>query len=99
MHINFVLNVSPECDCLGYSDSPVCPDIGILAAYDPVALDQACLDLVDEAPLLGEDRFKQSQEVSSHKFECLFPYVDIEHLLEYAVQIGLGNRGYELIAI
>ena len=52
-YINFVLNVTPDCDCVGWSDMPMVPNIGILASTDPVALDQACFDLVNKAPSLS----------------------------------------------
>lgn len=45
-YLNFVLNVTPDCDCAAWSDAPLVPDIGLLASLDPVALDMACFDLV-----------------------------------------------------
>jgi uncharacterized Fe-S center protein len=44
--INYAIDISPECDCTGGSDTPFVPDIGILTSIDPVALDQACIDLI-----------------------------------------------------
>ena len=68
LFINFVTQVSPACDCYGYNDFPIVGDIGILAGTAPVALDQACADLVIQAPGLpgselknlapGVDKFK-----------------------------------------
>ena len=49
LFINFITQVSPACDCYGHSDAPIVPDLGILASIDPVALDQACADLVNRA--------------------------------------------------
>ena len=43
-HINLVIDVSPYCDCHGENDVPILPDIGMFASFDPVALDQACVD-------------------------------------------------------
>jgi len=53
-HLNFVTRVSPQCDCYGYSDYPLVKDIGILASRDPVAIDQAAVDLVNAQPALAE---------------------------------------------
>lgn len=52
-HINFIMNVSPECDCWNHNDAAIVPDLGIAASFDPVALDCACADLVNAAPVLG----------------------------------------------
>ena len=51
-HISFIMNVSPDCDCWDFNDYPIVPDIGIAASFDPIALDQACVDLVKAAPSL-----------------------------------------------
>ena len=52
-HISFIMNVSPECDCWGHNDIAIVPDLGMLASFDPVALDQACADLVNSAPAIN----------------------------------------------
>lgn len=51
-HISFIMNVSPECDCWAHNDAAIVPDLGIACSFDPVALDQACVDLVNAAPKL-----------------------------------------------
>ena len=51
-HFNFVIDVSPECDCWNHNDAPVVPSLGIAASFDPVALDQFCADLVCAAPVI-----------------------------------------------
>lgn len=51
-HVAFIMNVSPECDCWGHNDAAVVPDLGMAASLDPVALDQACADIVNAAPVL-----------------------------------------------
>lgn len=83
-HFNFIINVSPDCDCYPYNDPPVVPDIGVLASLDPVAIDQASIDLVNQAA--GKDIFRE-----------LYPKVDWEIQLAYAEAIGLGSRKYELV--
>lgn len=66
-HVNMVIDVSPKCDCWGSNDTPIVPDIGMLASFDPVALDIACADLVNaQSPvadsLLGEQLFASHQD-------------------------------------
>jgi len=83
-YFNFIINVTPNCDCYDRSDPPIVPDIGILASFDPVAIDQASIDLVNQAG--GHDMFKK-----------LYPNVDWTVQLKYAEEIGLGSRKYELV--
>jgi uncharacterized Fe-S center protein len=102
-HVNFIMNVSPNCDCWGSNDYPLVPDLGVAASLDPVALDKACADLVMAAPALpgsticedhskgdlhGEDKFKLAHSDTSWLSG-----------LEYAEKIGLGNISYELIKV
>ena len=54
LFLNFITQVSPACDCYGHADAPIVNDIGICASTDPVALDQACADLVNGAPGNGD---------------------------------------------
>lgn len=83
-YFNFIVSVSPNCDCYSHNDPPIVPDIGILASLDPVSIDQASVDLVNKAA--GGDIF--------HK---LYPGADWSVQLSYAEKIGLGSRKYELI--
>ena len=53
-HINFIMNVSPECDCWNHNDAAIVPDLGIAASFDPVALDCACADIVNAAPAIEQ---------------------------------------------
>ena len=67
-HISLICDVSPFCDCHAENDIPIIPDVGMLASFDPVALDQACVDLckkkgsapVDERPIGADPLFVQS---------------------------------------
>lgn len=91
-YMNFIMNVTPLCDCTPWSDAAIVPDIGILASLDPVALDQACYDLVNEAVSLRGHNEKD-------KFRAIHEEVDPTIQLRYAEEIGLGSREYELIKI
>ncbi len=87
---NFVMDVTPECDCPPWRKGPMIADIGILASRDPVAVDQAAFDLVKEAP--GE------LEAGVDKF-CAVHDVDGTVQLKHAEKMGMGERDYELIDI
>ena len=84
--INVMKNISIDCDCDGNPAEPDMHDIGILASTDPVALDQACVDLVYAA----EDGQSLINRIESRNGL---------HTLEHAEQIGLGSRTYELVNI
>jgi uncharacterized Fe-S center protein len=94
--LNFVTQVSPACDCYGHNDMPVVADLGLLASTDPVALDQACADLVIAAPGLPGSALGDQLAAGVDKFRVLYPEVDWRLQLAYAEEIGLGTRSYEL---
>jgi hypothetical protein len=94
--INFVMDISPECDCISHNDFPIVQDIGILASTDPVALDKACADLVNSMPAMPGsiiDGLKAGED----KFRAVHPDIDWEPQLLHAAKIGLGSMEYELI--
>ena len=97
--LNFITDVSPACDCYGHSDRPIVPDIGILASRDPVAVDQAAADLVNDEQGLENSALKKNHARGKDKFRDIYPNVDWELLLNYAVTLGLGRREYELVKI
>lgn len=99
VHINYVFNVTPDCDCPGFSDAPVCPDIGILASLDPVALDQACLDLVDQAQPVFPSKLPADIRPGDHKFGLIHPKTQGPFSLLYAQELGMGSTDYELVTI
>ncbi|MHB1420547.1 MAG: DUF362 domain-containing protein [Bacillota bacterium] len=95
--INFVMGVSPDCDCAGWNDAPIVGDIGILASRDPVAIDQACYDLVNAQRSLPNSRIGDCA-AGTDKFYAVHE-IDGTVQLDYAEKIGLGTRAYELIKI
>ena len=88
VYINVMNRLSVDCDCNGHPAEPDMHDIGILASTDPVALDQACIDLV-YAQRDGDGASLVSRIESRNGL----------HTLEYAEQIGLGSRAYQLISV
>lgn len=98
-YINFLTDVTPDCDCVPWSDAPLVPDIGILASNDPVALDHACYNLVNQQKGFKESLLHKNHEKEADKFKGVWKNVDGTVQLKYAENIGLGSMDYELIGI
>ena len=96
--LNFILQVSPACDCYPFNDYPLVRDLGILASEDPVAIDQASVDLVNREPGLWGSKVKEAGP-GEDKFRKLYPQLPWEITLEHAEKIGLGTRKYELVRL
>jgi uncharacterized Fe-S center protein len=91
VYINVMNNMSVDCDCSAHPADPVLKDMGILASTDPVALDQACLDLVfGHTSSEGDDSEPLKQRIKERH---------ATHIVDYAEQIGLGSKTYELVNI
>ena len=86
VYINVMKNISVDCDCDGNASAPCMEDIGVLASTDPIAVDQACLDLVYNSTDPGKDKLIERIE-SRHGV----------HTIEAASELGFGEREYELI--
>ncbi|HZD59929.1 MAG TPA: DUF362 domain-containing protein [Anaerolineae bacterium] len=95
-YFNFVMNVSPDCDCWGWNDAPIVPDIGILASTDPIAIDHACADLVNATRGLPGSRLSEIDD--GDKFKAISG-IDWRPQLAYGEKIGLGKRNYTLIEV
>ena len=81
-------NMSVDCDCCAVAEDPCMKDIGILSSTDPVALDQACIDLIRQSTDRGRDHFLERVE-SRHG----------THTIDAADAIGYGTKEYELICV
>jgi len=99
LYVNFITDVSPACDCYPYNDAPITRDIGILASNDPVAIDQASVDLVNQEHALPGCCLKTNTEPGGDKFRAIYENVDWAYQLQYAEKIGLGSREYNLESI
>jgi uncharacterized protein len=99
LYLNFITQVSPACDCYGHADAPIVNDIGICASCDPVALDQACADLVNNARGNQDTALVSGHEPGGDKFRGVHPEIDWEVQLEHGEKIGLGTRKYQLVKI
>jgi Uncharacterized Fe-S center protein len=98
VYINFVTDVSPECDCYGHNDYPIVQDIGILASLDPVALDHACADLVNARPPMPGSVI-EGIKPGEDKFQMVHPGINGRAQLLHGAEIGLGQMEYELLEI
>lgn len=121
-HVSFIMNVSPECDCWGHNDAAIVPDLGIACSFDPVALDQACADIVNAAPTLRDNmlaektkglqitdskvpspalplKYVPTESRENDKFRHLHPNTNWQIGLQYAEEIGIGTREYELVTV
>jgi uncharacterized Fe-S center protein len=96
---NFLMDITPLCDCVGWADLPIVPDIGILASFDPVAIDKASADLVNEEIGIESSALGRRLERGEDKFRALFPQVDWTLQLKHAEELGLGTTDYKLIKI
>ena len=103
-HVSLIMDVSPNCDCHSENDAPILPNIGMLASFDPVALDQACADLCQKyEPVansqLGDNlRRKGFVDLRDH-FKNSRPESEWKSCLAHGEKIGLGTRSYELIVM
>ena len=108
-HVSLICDVSPNCDCHPENDIPIIPNVGMLASFDPVALDQACADLCNKMTpvknsILDENIRKDScgchedNEEHDH-FHMTHPDSEWKTSIAHAVKIGLGTNEYNLIEI
>ncbi len=87
-YVSLMVNLSVDCDCCAVAEDPCMKDIGILSSLDPVALDQACIDLVFASGDRGRDHFVERVETRKGR-----------HILEAAAALGFGSRDYELVEV
>lgn len=87
-YINVMKNMSVDCDCCAVAEDPCMKDIGILASLDPIAIDQACIDLVYQSNDPGKDHLIERIETRNGI-----------HTIEAAAALGYGSREYELIEL
>jgi uncharacterized Fe-S center protein len=99
LYLNFLTQISPACDCNAYSETPIVNDIGILSSEDPVAIDQASVDLVNGEAGNQLSKLTGAWKPGEDKFRVIYPEVDWSIQLAYAEEIGMGTREYELIKI
>jgi uncharacterized Fe-S center protein len=98
-YFNFLLDITPDCDCFPWSDTAIAPDIGILGSTDPIAIDQASVDLLNQGPGIPGSALSGALEPGRDKLKALYPAVDWTRQLAYGQEVGLGSREYELVEL
>ena len=103
-HISLIVDVSPNCDCHCENDAPILPNLGMLASFDPLALDQACVDLCMQASPMANSQLADNLKKPGFAdwgdpFTNSTPESEWRSCLEHAEKIGLGSREYELIRL
>ncbi len=100
-HISVAMDLSPFCDCHSENDTPILPDIGMFASFDPVAIDQACADMCNaQTPVPGS---RLAEMLMKEDFGDVFitnhPSTDWRVTLEHGEALGIGTREYELVEV
>jgi hypothetical protein len=102
VHLSLVTNMTPMCDCFGFTTLAILPDVGLLGADDILALEQSTLDLTANLRLI-EENLPTSLEIHDrrgHPFQQLHgPLKDPHKVLEYGESLGLGSRAYEVVDV
>ena len=103
-HITLVMDISPNCDCHCENDAPILPDVGMFASFDPVALDQACVDAcLRSEPMPNSQLSDHLNQPGWHHHHDHFldsnPNIRWKETLEHAEKLGVGSREYELIVM
>lgn len=103
-HINVLVDISPSCDCHSENDTPILPNIGMLASKDMLAVDQASVDMCQKAEPLPDGQLYKAIHSHDHHdhgnhFNNLHPTSDWKSCFEQAEKIGLGSRDYELVVV
>ncbi len=92
--INYVMNVAPDCDCAPWNDLAIVPDLGILGSTDPVAIDQASLDLVNRAPVMANSVLGDKKDIAD-KFRAVNNR-NSSYIIEHGQDLGMGHKQYTL---
>ncbi len=103
-YFNLALDISEICDCASYGPAPIVPDIGIFASRDPVAIDKAVLDKINEFPPIQQSNLagiKDGMDKLEYVYDKIFPKEEFKHInhiiqIEYAEKLGLGTQKYKI---
>jgi uncharacterized Fe-S center protein len=98
-YLNFLIRITPDCDCFPFSDAPIVPDIGILASTDPVAIDAASFELVNQQQGYTDSLLTAHHHKGGDKFKGVHAQTDGYRQVRYAEEIGLGSSTYDLVNI
>jgi hypothetical protein len=97
LFFNFLLDITPDCDCFPWNDNPFAPNIGILASTDPIAIDRASIDLINQEGALAHSELEGKAGKGEDKLLAMRPDIDWASYLRYGQEVKLGSTDYKLI--
>jgi len=97
-YVNILMDIAPQCDCYPFSDASIVPNLGVLASLDPVAIDQASADLINQAAGVPGTLLKDTRP-GVDKFRDIYPELDWTVQLKYGEELGLGSTRYTLVRV
>jgi len=98
-YISFLTRITPDCDCVPWSDAAIVPDIGILASTDPVAIDAAGYALVNDQPGFANSLLQTHHRKGQDKFSGTWENTEGYQQIHYAEELGMGSSHYKMIQI
>ncbi|HHV18719.1 MAG TPA: DUF362 domain-containing protein [Thermoanaerobacterales bacterium] len=99
LYINFITEVQPECDCMPMADTPLVQDQGVLVSFDPVAVDQAAIDMINNAAPLAQSKAADKNVKKGDNILKAVTGKDAQLHIDAACKLGMGNKEYKLITI
>jgi uncharacterized Fe-S center protein len=99
LYINFITEVQPECDCMPIADTPIVQDQGVMVSFDPVAIDQASVDIINQAESIAQSKAADKKVKKGENILKAVTGKDAQFHIDAAFEIGIGTREYEIIRI
>lgn len=99
LYINFITEVQPECDCMPLADTPIVQDQGVMVSFDPVAIDQATIDMINGAQPLPQSKAADKDVKYGEPILKAVTGKDAQLHIDAAYKLGMGNKEYEFITI
>ncbi len=99
LYINFITEVQPECDCMPMADTPIVQDQGVMISFDPVAIDQASVDKINQAEPIAQSKAADKKVKKGENILKAVTGRDAQFHIDAAFEIGMGTRDYEIIEI
>ena len=99
LYINFITEVQPECDCMPLADTPIVQDQGVMVSFDPVAIDQATIDMINGAQPLPQSKAADKDVKYGELILKAVTGKDAQLHIDAAYKLGMGNKEYEFITI
>ena len=98
-HVSIATDISPYCDCHAENDTPIVPNVGMFASFDPVAIDVACMDAINAQPVLPGSALSERAHAHADHFSDMHPNTDWHEQTRHAEKIGIGSEAYSLITV